>query len=69
MGDRRLVVRHLVVISTTQPDLVLQGGARGPHADMKVPSPLVKNCQHFSCRIEISENGRGRGAGKVRGSY
>ena len=42
-------------------------GASCSRTDMKIARPLVKNCQHFPCRIVIGEHGRGGGAGKVRG--
>ena len=66
MGDSRLVIGHFVIISATQPNLILHGGAGRPNGDEKVARPLVKNRQHFPARVEISQHGRGGGAGKVR---
>ena len=47
--------------------MIGDGGASCPCTNMKVASSLVKNCQHFPCRIKISQDGRWGGAGKVRG--
>ena len=67
VGDGRLVVWCLIIISATQPDLIGNRGASCSRTDMKVASSLVKNRQHFPCRIVISQHSRGGGAGKVRG--
>ena len=68
MRDARLVIGHFVIISATESDLILDGGARGTRAYEKVARPLVKNRQHFPARIKASQQSRGGGAGKVRGS-
>ena len=47
--------------------MIGDGGASCPCTDMQIARSLVKNRQHFPCRVERGQHGRGGGAGKVRG--